>query len=204
MMTHSQLCSLLDRTGSMLDFGRAIHLCHHLLDADVYPGDIVEFGCYLGHTAKLFTALSSKRVWVYDSFDGLPDQTEADKGCDMGRGCLRVTPEDLIANFKADGLPEPRIIKKWFKDVTPDDLPEQIAFAHIDGDFYESIRDALNIIWPRVVGSVIVDDFGDPRFPGVECAVLEFTRYRPEMFYVIPGGPGGAPCRQALLVKEIL
>lgn len=36
----------------MQTFSRSIHICHYALMAQSIPGDIVEFGCFLGNTAK--------------------------------------------------------------------------------------------------------------------------------------------------------
>ena len=41
-------------------------------------GDVVEFGCYVGTTSvflarELEAWMSSKQLWLYDSFEGLPE-----------------------------------------------------------------------------------------------------------------------------------
>ena len=46
------------------------------------PGDVVEFGCYRGETSVLLAeALSNtpdKWLWLYDSFEGLPQKQKED------------------------------------------------------------------------------------------------------------------------------
>ena len=72
----------------------------------------------------------------------------------------------------------PVIKKAWFKDLTPDDLPSEIAFAFLDGDFYESIRDSLKLVMPRMnnEGIIVVHDYNNPALPGVKKAVDEWRQ----------------------------
>ena len=49
-----------------------------ILDNDI-PGDVVEFGCYKGTTSLFLARLLrerqvSKQLWLYDSFQGLPER----------------------------------------------------------------------------------------------------------------------------------
>ena len=46
-------------------------------------GDVVEFGCYKGATSLFLSRLlrecdSDKKLWLYDSFQGLPEKSSAD------------------------------------------------------------------------------------------------------------------------------
>jgi hypothetical protein len=54
----------------------------------------------------------------------------------------------------------------------------KIAFAHVDVDLYAPTKAALEFILPRMVehGIVVIDDYGDPHYPGVATAVDEFHR----------------------------
>jgi O-methyltransferase len=54
-------------------------------------------------------------------------------------------------------------------------VPAQIAFAFLDGDFYQSIKDSLKLVLPRMSqGSVIiVDDYAREALPGAAKAVHE-------------------------------
>lgn len=82
-------------------------------------GDVVEFGCYKGTTSLFLARLlmeykSDKRLWLYDSFDGLPYKTDQDDtrlGDEFKRGELKATKAEVIRNFKHANLPRP-IIKK--------------------------------------------------------------------------------------------
>lgn len=70
------------------------------------------------------------------------------------------------------------IEKAWFSDLTHDDFPERIAFAFLDGDFYESIRDSLKLVGPLMSedGVLVVHDYSNLALPGVAKAVDEWRR----------------------------
>jgi O-methyltransferase len=70
----------------------------------------------------------------------------------------------------------PVIKKAWFGDLIETDLPERIAFAFLDGDLYESMRDSLQLVEGRMAegGVIIVHDYNNPALPGVARAVDEW------------------------------
>lgn len=156
-----------------------------VLDAGV-AGEVTEFGCYTG-TAGLFIRRlldlteqsSGRQYFAYDSFEGLPPKSIKDAsvaGSDFKAGELKATKRDLIKNFKHAGLKPPIVTKGWFGELKSKKLPELISFAFLDGDFYESITDSLNIVWPRlnVGGRIVVDDYEKAGLPGVSRAVNDF------------------------------
>ena len=142
-------------------------------------GDFVELGCYKGDTSLLLADLlkdSLKQLWIYDSFEGLPEKTDFDEsplGENFKEGELLVTKREVKERFLRSGLKLPVIKKGWFSDFSKSDLPEEIAFCFLDGDFYESIRDGLllveDILAPEA--SLIVHDYNNPALPGVKKAV---------------------------------
>lgn len=147
------------------------------------PGDVVEFGCYAGDTSVLLAeALKNnpgKWLYLYDSFEGLPEKTIEDQtaaGWRFKAGELKVSPETVAHKFKKLNLPEPVIVKKWFDQLDDPDLPSQISFALLDGDFYQSIKTSFEKVAPRLVsgGIMIVHDYRNAELPGVAKAVDEF------------------------------
>ena len=150
--------------------------------ADI-PGDVVEFGCYAGDTSvQLASAMQDnpdKWLYLYDSFEGLPAKTAADKSADGWRfqkGELRTSPDTVARKFRKYQLPDPVIIKGWFNELQDDDLPDQISFALLDGDFYESIKTSLRLVAPRMSqnGIIVVHDYRNAALPGSAKAVNEF------------------------------
>lgn len=147
-------------------------------------GDVVELGCYEG-TSALFEARMlermspDKKLWLYDSFVGLPEKTKEDVsalGEAFTAGALKASKAVLAKNFVKAGLKIPEIKRAWFYELDPEDLPEYICFAFLDGDFYESILDSLKLVWPKMTmgGVIVVDDYQNPKLPGAKQAVDEF------------------------------
>ena len=146
-------------------------------------GDVVEFGCYNGDTSvQLGAALQGqpdKWLYLYDSFEGLPEKTAADnseRGWRFRAGELKASPSTVAHKFKKHRLPDPVIIKSWFNELKDVDLPEQISFALFDGDFYESIKDSFALVAPKLNhgGIIVVHDYRSPELPGSAKAVNGF------------------------------
>jgi O-methyltransferase len=146
-------------------------------------GAIVEFGCYIGTTSlfirRLLDARNDTREFhVYDSFEGLPPKTAEDEsraGDQFQAGELAVSKKDFLQQFKKAGLRPPIIRKGWFSDLTEADVPDKVAFAFLDGDFYGSIRDSLKLIRPRLQkgSTLVIDDYAREALPGAARAVRE-------------------------------
>lgn len=145
-------------------------------------GDIVELGCYVGTTSIHLQKIAlqfGRTLHVYDSFEGLPPKTLQDSspaGLDFRAGELTASKKALITNFVKQNLPLPVIHKGWFSGLGDTDLPDQIAFAFLDGDFYQSIVDSFRVVWPRLRrdGFVLVHDYERTALPGVKRAVQQF------------------------------
>lgn len=143
-------------------------------------GSFVELGCYTGTTALYIRRLLNDRgaqneLHVYDSFDGLPEKTSADNspaGEQFRAGELRASKQQLIKHFRQAGLQLPIIHKGWFEELTDADMPKEIAFAFLDGDFYTSIASSLNVITPHLIPGaiVLVDDYTNEALPGAQKA----------------------------------
>lgn len=155
------------------------------LDID---GDVVELGCYLG-TSSLFIrrvldkAGSTKTFHVYDSFEGLPEKLGQDQsaaGDQFVAGELLATKKQLIEQFRKAHLAVPVIHKGWFEDLTVQDIPDKIAFAFLDGDYYSSIRTSLKLIESHMSpdGIIVVDDYRNEALPGAAKALDEWAKPR--------------------------
>ena len=154
-----------------------------VLAAEV-QGAVTEFGCYIGTTSLFIRRLldeqdSSREFHVYDSFAGLPAKSIYDAsaaGTDFKAGELQVSKKHFLKEFQKANLTPPVTHKAWFEDLGKRDVPEQIAYAFLDGDFYESILVSLQLTWPRLTsgGVITIDDYQRETLPGVERAVRDF------------------------------
>jgi O-methyltransferase len=147
---------------------------------------IVEFGCYIGTTSVFIRRLLDAYVvdanfHVYDSFAGLPEKSSHDMspaGEQFKRGELSVSKKEFQLQFKKAGLKPPTIHKGWFSELKPEDIPDYIDFAFLDGDYYESVMTPLRLIWPKLRPGavVVVDDYANEALPGASRAVDEWVR----------------------------
>lgn len=127
---------------------------------------------------------TAKKLWIYDSFAGLPTKTSEDSsgaGQNFQAGELLVTKREVITKIKKAGLHNIIVKKAWFNELTDEDLPSKIAFAFLDGDLYGSIKTSLHLVSPRLSpqGVMLVHDYNNPELPGSSHAVDEFLRQNP-------------------------
>lgn len=145
------------------------------------PGDVVEFGCYVGESSKYLRMMldyyrSDKNLYVYDSFEGLPPLSKYEENTGWRAGTLKTSEDILLSNFYNNGLRPPIVTKGWFKNIPDSNIPDRISFAFLDGDFYDSIYDSLNKIYHRMSrgSAILFHDYERPDLPGVKAAVSDF------------------------------
>jgi SAM-dependent methyltransferase len=146
-------------------------------------GAFVEAGCALGGSAIVIAAAKSagRRFHVYDVFGMIPppaDQDGADvheryrvirSGKSKGIGGQRYYGyesdllEKVIGAFRRHGVPPESkntlFLRGLFQETMQ--IDSLVAFAHIDGDWYESVMTCLIRIAPRLVpgGVLVIDDY---------------------------------------------
>ena len=152
-------------------------------------GSVVEFGCYVGTTSlfirRLLDAYQHAGVFhVYDSFAGLPEKTAQD-ACAAGEqfvaGELAATRKGFLHQFKKARLRPPVVHKAWFAELMPHDVPEDIMFAFLDGDYYQSIMDSLRLVTPKLTPDavLVVDDYANEALPGAARAADAWLQAHP-------------------------
>ncbi|ODR04973.1 macrocin O-methyltransferase [Mycobacterium sherrisii] len=164
--------------------------CVETVLADDVPGDLVECGVWRGGASILMRAVlaaygdQTRRVWLCDSFEGVPPPDtvnyKADKGIRLHRHArvLGVPETEVRANFDRYGLldDQVRFVPGWFKDTLADAPIEQISVLRLDGDLYESTIQALDALYPRLSsgGFCIIDDYHV--FSACEQAVTDYRQ----------------------------
>lgn len=147
-------------------------LCERALSDDI-PGDFIETGVWRGGACIYMKGMlaaygdTSRRVFVADSFKGLPppDQSFPSDAGDQHHlfEQLAVARDEVQANFARFGLLDERVVflEGWFKDTLPLAPIERLAVLRLDGDMYESTIQALDALYPKVSpgGFVIIDDY---------------------------------------------
>jgi putative O-methyltransferase len=152
-------------------------------------GSVVEFGCYVGTTSLFIRRLLDAYQYVgafhvYDSFAGLPEKTAQDAsaaGEQFVAGELAATRKGFFQQFKKAGLRPPVVHKAWFAELTPQDVPEDIMFAFLDGDYYQSIMDSLWLVTPKLTldAVLVVDDYANEALPGAARAADAWLQAHP-------------------------
>lgn len=166
-----------ERAESMIGLKRMenIQACIATIEEDGVPGDLIETGVWRGGACIFMRANlkawndTSRKVWVADSFEGLPPPNaavyEADAGDKLHQYTgLAVGAQTVRHNFERYGLMDDQVefLVGWFKDTLPTAPFEQLALARLDGDMYESTIQAIEAVYPRLSpgGFLIIDDYG--------------------------------------------
>ena len=137
------------------------------------PGAFVETGVWRGGLcimmkAVLAAAGARRKVYVCDSFQGLPEIAEgADAPLKLHENPLLSVSADLVReNFDRFGLLDDDVVlvEGWFADTMPPLAREigDVAILRLDGDYYTSTREVIDPLYDKVApgGFVIVDDYG--------------------------------------------
>jgi hypothetical protein len=164
---------------SMIGLKRLANLqeCAETVLRENVPGDLIETGVWRGGACILMRAIlraydSDRRVWVADSFEGLPSATtEPDRALARenvnydiaGHPHIAASLEEVRENFNRFGLLDSQVkfLKGWFKDTLPSAPIGKLAVLRLDGDMYESTIDVLANLYEKVSlgGFIIVDDY---------------------------------------------
>ena len=142
------------------------------------PGDFIETGVWRGGACIFMRGIleaygiRDRRVWVADSFQGLPRPNRKMYPVDAGDMLhrfkqLAIPKSQVEENFRQYGLLDDQVVflEGFFKDTLPTAPIGQLAIVRLDGDMYESTIDGLTNLYSKlsVGGYLIVDDYGLPR-----------------------------------------
>lgn len=176
---------------SMIGKRRMMNLQHAIQTVieDGIPGDFIETGVWRGGACifvqGILTAYGEthRRVFVADSFEGLPEPDAEKYPADTGdnhhlMAPLAITLDQVQDHFRAYDLLQDNVhfLKGWFKDTLPTAPIEELSVLRLDGDMYESTMDGLANLYHKVSpgGFVIVDDYGV--IAACRAAVHDFLR----------------------------
>lgn len=160
---------------AVLDGARLASLTRAVRETAELPGVNAELGCYRGGSAlAMARAAPAKLLRLFDTFAGLP----AD---DVGEGIHKqghfAAPLEGVQKLLAGQRVEYHVGR--FPATAAGLAEERYACVHVDGDLYETTRDAIAYFWPRLVpgGRMVFDDLDWPDTPGVARALQEAGLY---------------------------
>jgi hypothetical protein len=172
-------------------------------------GAVVECGVWCGGTSFLMAELlknagDNRKVWLFDSFEGMPKPEKIDGPAAAAWEKDKYKPwygdnipyplEDVKKNAERLGLADrTEMVKGWFNNtLMPNrDRIGPIALLRIDADWHSSVTCCLESLYDQVVpgGFVVLDDYY--AFDGCAVAVHEFMGKR-HLPYRIETGTTGA------------
>lgn len=158
-------------------------------------GAFVECGVARGGCSALMALVAKeenqgRQTWLFDSFEGLPPQSDKDgqqkpvrhkdrRANDLAEGYCYGSIEDVKSLFASLALnTNVHMVKGWFDKTLPfhKSAVEPIAVLRLDGDWYESTKCCLENLYDNVFpgGFVIIDDYS---LPGCKLAVDRFAAH---------------------------
>lgn len=189
-------------------------LAREIIDKNI-KGCFVECGVAAGAqimVMKLALGESDKKIYAFDSFEGIPlagefDETQPgigeikhDKMLPeserlVSSGITAHSRENVIENFRKNELSTNNVIfiKGWFQETLPIWVTGigKISLLRLDGDLYESTMVCLKYLYPKVLvgGIVIIDDFA---LAGARKAVYDYFENKIPEIIAVEGGQGVA------------
>ncbi len=180
-----RICSILPytlvgRSGLLATYALASKIEKSKID-----GCFVECGVARGGCSALMAMVTNdnggdRKVWLFDSFEGLPDPTIEDEYKEpiiyepKDKSASLVSPgyclgtydevEKLLFSKLSLNKNNVFMVKGWFQDTLPKykDKIGAIAVLRVDADWYESTKCCLENLYDNVVtgGYIFVDDYG--------------------------------------------
>lgn len=136
-------------------------------------GCIVEAGSYKGGSTAKFsigTKLANRKLIVFDSFEGLPENKEAHKKSIFGRsindwfhkGNYYASLNEVKQNVKRYGEIEVcEFVKGWFEKTLPK-FNKPIAAIYLDVDLASSTKTCIKYFYPLLAsGGILYSQDGD-------------------------------------------
>ncbi|WP_186456947.1 TylF/MycF/NovP-related O-methyltransferase [Sphingomonas suaedae] len=167
------------------------------------PGDFVELGVWRGGSS-MAAALALKeigdhrRMWLYDTYEGMSEPTELDRKTRSGAppamekwqqtrigdgsDWCRAGIDDVTANMTSTGYPgEIRYVVGKAEETLEREVPETISVLRIDTDWHAPTKAAMDILYDRLSpgGILILDDYGS--WEGARVAVDDYFRGKAPM-----------------------
>jgi O-methyltransferase len=149
-------------------------LCRRVGEEGI-SGDFVECGVYRGGSAGILglEAMRSpdRRLWLFDAFAGMPEPSDRDdEGAATIAGGFVGSEADTHRILERLGVQKDRytLVVGWLEDTLPGLEKPEVALLHVDTDFHDPAKLALEQFYPHVSpgGYVVLNDYGRSRGAG--------------------------------------
>jgi O-methyltransferase len=179
------------RDKTLVDVYRCYELWQLVAQTAKLPaGDLIEVGVWRGGTGALIgrqckLAGIGNSIYLCDTFRGVVKAGTQDKAY-VGGEHADTSQSTVVNLMQTLGIEHARILNGIFPDDTGHLISDRtFRFCHIDVDVYDSAKDIMTWIWPRIVrgGIVVFDDYGFHSCVGITRFVNE-ERARPDRLVV--------------------
>lgn len=152
---------------TLVDKYRCFELWQLVEQSKKLSGHLLEVGVWRGGSGVLMAAQAKRcgiqeQVILCDTFAGLVNVGPQDEG--LYRGGEYAAPKQAAEQLaRGLGLDNVRLLEGVFPQASAHAIAElTFRLCHIDVDVYQSAKDTLEWVWPRLaVGGVVVyDDYG--------------------------------------------
>ena len=167
---------------TLLEFEKFEVIHNAIKETFSLDGSMAEVGVYKGGISfGMLLTDPSRELYYFDTFKGMPKAAEGVKEIHGEGDFGDISLEEFYENA-GSVLPE-RITSRLIGAVglfpatayTPLVENETFSFVHMDGDYYQTTRDAIDFFYPRLVegGIMVFDDWEWENCPGVKVALEE-------------------------------
>lgn len=225
MKNNQDVITKIVKPNTMVSRGRIYdldRLVNETIESNI-DGDYVECGVYRGGLSalildKILSHQLDKKLWIYDTFQGMSEPTEVDistknenaveafnslknetTGCaDWCKATIDIVQSTL--NLVSKNYPNYcKLIQGKVEDTLPvvDNIPEKISLMRLDTDWYESTKIELDTFYSllSIGGIIIIDDYR--YWQGQKLAVDEFFQTIEKDSYAFFDGDDGS-----LIIKK--
>lgn len=168
------------RRNTFVDVWRCYELWTLVGELQAIPGAILEVGVWRGGTGAIMATRAAalgftETVYLCDTWEDVVKTGAVDTYYHDGKHD-NTSPEIVEELVRRAGLTNVQLLRGIFPEDTGDKIADEtFRLCHIDVDVYQSAKDVLEWIWPRLStgGVVVFDDYGFPACPGVTKLVDE-------------------------------
>ena len=178
------------RKFSLVDKYRCFELWNLVQQTAGLKGALIEVGVWRGGTGGLIARKAElmhidSPIFLCDTFEGVVKAGAEDP--DYSGGEHSDTSRELVEKLIDEtlNLTNVHIVPGTFPDETGAKLEnERFRFCHIDVDVYQSAKEILNWVWPRLIpgGIIVYDDYGFATCDGITRHVEEEIEHRDVIF----------------------
>lgn len=181
---------MVGRTGLLATYDIARKVEDNNIEGCFVECGVARGGCSVLMAMVAKKSMNGRKMWLFDSFEGLPKPTVEDgflvktnpggnrSNSVLHEGYCLGTFEQvanlLFSEFKLD-KENVIMVKGWFQDTLPGSKAKigKISFLRMDGDWYSSTKCCLENLYDNVVtdGYIFIDDY---HLAGCRKAVDEF------------------------------